>query len=116
MNNKKRLREVIKNPLGKTICIDLDNTLCDGIWWGKDEHPPVNEKMAGFIRELDDRGAFIVIWTARPLCLLTKTYKWLGANNLLYPIALRTKPPANLYIDDNCLNVDDICVNKNSNK
>ena len=94
--------------MGKIILVDLDGTLCDGTYWGGKKHPPVNDKMAKFVRSLDDKGAFIIIWTARPLILLTKTYRWLGANNLLYPIALRTKPPSDLMIDDKALNIDDL--------
>jgi hypothetical protein len=109
MKNKNRLQNVLKNPMGKIILVDLDNTLCDGTYWlGDKEHQPVNEKMANFIRSLDDKGAFIVIWTARPLKALSKTYRWLGANNLSYPIALRLKPPCDLMLDDKCLNIDDI--------
>lgn len=111
MTNKERLQDIIKNPRGKIILVDLDNTLCEGTYWmGDEKHPPVNEKMADFIRHLDDLGAFIVIWTARPLIQLTKTYRWLGANNLLYPIALRTKPPCDLMIDDKALNIDDLNI------
>jgi hypothetical protein len=113
--NKQKLIKLLKskNLVGKIICVDLDNTLCKGTYWlGDKEHPPVNEKMADYVRSLDDRGAFIIIWTARPLKALTKTYRWLGANNLQYPIALRIKPPADLYIDDKALNVDDIKFDK----
>jgi hypothetical protein len=109
MTNKSKLYKVLKNPMGKIICVDLDNCLCNGTYWlGDKKHPPVNEKMADYVRSLDDRGAFIVIWTARPLKALSKTYKWLGANNLSYPIALRLKPPADCYIDDRAINIDDI--------
>jgi predicted HAD superfamily phosphohydrolase YqeG len=109
MKNKKKLLEVLKHPLGKIILVDLDNTLCVGTYWvGDEKHPHVNEKMAEFIRSLDDKGAFIVIWTARPIVLMTKTYKWLAANNINYPLAFRLKPPCDLMIDDKCLNIDDI--------
>lgn len=110
---KKELLSLLKSKslIGKIICVDLDETLCKGsLWVGMEEHPPVNEKMAQFIRSLDDRGAFIVIWTARPICLMTKTYKWLAANNINYPLAFRLKPPCHLMIDDRCLNVDDIKI------
>jgi hypothetical protein len=109
MKNKKRLLEILKNPLGKIILVDLDNTLCLGTYWVGDKgHPPVNEKMADYIRSLDDKGAFIVIWTARPIVLMTKTYKWLAANNINYPLAFRLKPPCDCMLDDKCLNLDDI--------
>ena len=98
-----------KNLVGKIICVDLDQTLCLGTYWvGMKEHPSVNEKMADFVRSLDDRGAFIIVWTARPIVLMTKTYKWLAANNINYPLAFRLKPPADLYLDDKALNIDDI--------
>ena len=109
MKNKKRLLNVLKNPMGKIVCVDLDNTLCKGTYWlGNKKHPPVNEKIADYVRHLDDKGAFIVIWTARPLKAISRTYRWLGENNLLYPIALRIKPYADIYIDDKAWNIDDI--------
>jgi hypothetical protein len=111
MTNKSKLYKVLKHPMGKIILVDLDNTLCKGTYWlGDKKHPPVNEKMADYIRHLDDKGAFIVIWTARPLKAISSTYRWLGENNLLYPLALRIKPPADLYLDDKALNVDDIKI------
>lgn len=103
------LKKILDKPMGKIILVDLDNTLCDGTYWvGDEKHPPVNKKMQKFIWELDDKGAFIIIWTARPLKALTKTYKWLGENNLLYPIALRTKPPCDVMIDDKVINSTDL--------
>lgn len=108
MNNIQRSKDILKNPFGKIICVDLDGTLCKGTYWLGGEHPPVNEKIAKIVRWLDDQGAFIVIWTARPLKAISRTYMWLGENNLQYPIALRSKPYADLYIDDRAMNVDDV--------
>lgn len=108
MKNKKRINEILKDPMGKIICVDLDGTLCEGTFWKGMEHPPVNKKVQELVWDLDDRGGCIIIWTARPLILLSKTYKWLGSQNLHYPIALRNKPPADLYIDDKCINIDDL--------
>jgi len=107
---KKDLLKLLKsgNLMNKIILVDLDNTLCKGTYWLGGEHPPVNEKMADFIRSLDDRGAFIVIWTARPLKAISRTYRWLGENNLQYPLALRLKPPCDLMIDDKAINIDDL--------
>lgn len=108
MTKKQQALEVLKNPMNKIICVDLDNCLCDGSFWvGDKTHPPVNEKVQKMVWDLDDRGAFIVIWTARPWVLMAKTTKWLGQNNLLYPMSFRGKPYANLYIDDRAVNIDD---------
>jgi len=107
MTNKQRLQNILKNPKGKVICVDLDGTLALGTYWGK-KHPKVNEAMAKFVRNLDDGGATIIIYTARPVYQFSQTYKWLGQNNLLYPLAMRIKPPASLYLDDKALNVDDL--------
>ena len=109
MTNKKKALDVLKNPMGKIILVDLDQTLCDGTYWvGDKTHPPANKKVQELVWNLDDRGAFIVIWTARPLKAMKETYKWLGQNNLQYPLACRIKPPSDLMIDDKALNVDDV--------
>ena len=107
MTNKERLQDILKHPRGKIICVDLDGTLALGTYWGK-KHPKVNEKMAKFVRHLDDLGATIIIYTARPVYQFSQTHKWLGHNNLNYPVAMRLKVPANLYLDDKALNIDDI--------
>lgn len=108
-SKKQKALDVLKNPYGKVICIDLDQTLVDGTYWvGDKKHPPVNKKMQELVFKLDDAGATIIIWTARPLKAVKETYKWLGQNNLQYPLAVRIKPPASLYIDDKALNVDDV--------
>lgn len=100
-----------KHLVNEIICVDLDGTLCNGTYWvGSKEHPPVNQKMADFVRSLDDKGAFIVIYTARPIVQMTKTYRWLAANNLNYPLAFRLKPPATCYIDDKAINIDDLKI------
>jgi len=109
MKKKQKALDVLKNPFGKIILIDLDQTLVDGTYWvGDKTHPPVNKKMQELVWSLDDRGAFIVIWTARPLKAMKDTYKWLGQNNLQYPLACRLKPPCDLAIDDKAVNVDDV--------
>jgi len=108
MTNKEKLFEILKNPMGKTICIDLDNTICAGTYWLGQEHPLIDESFAKIVRYLDDKGAFINVWTARPLKAVSVTYKWLGENNLQYPLALRIKPPCDLMIDDKALNKDDV--------
>jgi len=108
-NKKNKALDVLKNPMGKLIYVDMDNTLCDGTYWLDDkQHPPVNEDYANLVRYLDDKGAFITIWTARPIKAFTVTYKWLGANNLMAPIAMRYKGPCDLMLDDKCLNADDV--------
>jgi len=108
--SKKQLAlDVLKNPMGKIIAVDLDGTLCDGCYWvGDKEHPPVNKEVQKMVWKLDDAGASIIMWTARPWVLMAKTTKWLGQNNLLYPISFRGKPYADVYIDDKAINIEDV--------
>lgn len=103
------LKKILSKPFGKIVLVDLDNTLCDGTYWvGDTTHPPVNEKMQKLVWELDDKGAFIIIWTARPLKAMNATYKWLGQNNLQYPLACRIKCPCDIMIDDKVINATDL--------
>lgn len=106
--NKEKLNEVLNNPKGKLIAIDLDGTICGGEFWG-DGVPTAIPSMVGFIWSLYKKGAHIIIYTARQPRYYPQTHAWLLANEVpFHGIVMNMKPGADLYIDDKALNTDDI--------
>jgi len=97
-----------KNWRGKIVAVDIDNTLCCGTLWEADQpHPRINTDLVALIKRLDRAGASVFLFTARGPWLAEATYTWMLANNLAYPLAIRLKPPANVYIDDRAWNPND---------
>lgn len=108
MNKKQELLEILKNPRGKTIAVDLDDTLCHGQFWGEGEPEPIQERI-DYIWELYKKGAIILIYTARAPKWFEATNAWLLKHGVpFHGINMMRKPGACLYIDDRALNVDDV--------
>lgn len=102
-------REVLENPEGKLICIDMDGTLCEGESWGHGYNKPYRERIAWFNENLYNKGAHIIIYTARFPEMYAKTAAWLLKYGMRYHgIAMMKKPGADCYIDDRVINVNDI--------
>lgn len=106
----KELKKILKNPKGKLICIDVDGTLTDGVYWGKGgPKPKPNKKMIELCNWLYDNLAHVIIYTARKRSMLEETEGWLILNGVQYHgVAFQRKPPADLYIDDMSINPNDI--------
>lgn len=105
---KNKLKEILKNPKGKLIAVDLDGTLSEGEFWGTDEPKPI-QPMIDFINKLYKQGAHIIIYTARNPEYFQATNWWLLKHNVCYHgIAMQRKCGADLYIDDRALNINDI--------
>lgn len=106
---KEKLIEILKNPANKLIAVDLDWTLCK--WEFRKEGDivvPLPERIE-FINTLYYKGWHIIIWTARFPKWFESTKKWLDDNWVMYHwISMHTKIGADLYIDDKCLNIEDI--------
>ena len=60
----KELFEILKNPNDKLIAVDLDGTLCEGEFWGKEDVEPIKERI-DYFNSLYMKGAHIIIYTAR---------------------------------------------------
>lgn len=108
---KNKLKEILKNPKGKLIAVDLDGTLSEGEWWGLENEPepkPI-QKVIDFVEDLYKRGGHIIIYTARNPKYFIETSAWLLKYNVYYHgIAMQRKCGADLYIDDKALNIEDI--------
>lgn len=109
---KQECLDVINNPSGKLICVDMDGTLCKGESWGHGYSEPYRDRIE-FINDLYNKGAHIIIWSSRFPEMYQKTLSWLTKYGVrFHGIALQKKSGANLYIDDKCINVEDIDFSK----
>lgn len=100
------IKDILKNPKGKLICVDLDGTLCDGRFYR--EHPLPKEEAILKVQSLHERGAFILIYTARQEKWYGETKSWLIKYQVPFiGIAMRHKPNADVYIDDKAINIED---------
>ena len=105
-----KLYDILKYPANKLIAVDLDGTLCEGEFWGEGVPEPKVERIE-YINSLYKKGAHIIIWTARFPSWFEDTQKWLQNNGVLYHgIVMREKIGADLYIDDKCININDIKI------
>ena len=90
---KQRLNAVTK----KTICIDLDGTICDenGDYAERKPLPGAAEALAVLAK-----SHIIVIHTARHFNLYHLTADWLMNHNIIFHSLVMGKPAAALYIDN----------------
>lgn len=108
---KQECLDVINNPSGKLICVDMDGTLCKGESWGHGYSEPYRDRIE-FINNLYNNGANLIIYTARFPEMYAKTAAWLTKYGVRYHgIAMGKKPGATIYIDDRALNAEDVFVN-----
>ena len=102
------LKDILKNPANKLIAVDLDGTLCEGVFWGDTEPEPIKKRIEYF-NGLYRKGAHIIIYTARQPKFFTQTMAWLIKNGVMYHgITMQQKCGADLYIDDLVININDI--------
>ena len=103
-----KLLEILKNPNDMLIAFDMDGTLCRGEFWGEGEPEPIQE-MIDIVWGLYTHGAHIIIYTARNIKYTAATYAWLDKHEVPYHgLMMNRKPGADVYIDDRCLNVEQI--------
>lgn len=90
------------------ICFDIDGVIADGTeaevysdkaGWAYDKCIPIR-KVISVIWELRNKGAYIILHTARLHSDKEKTIKWLEEHNVGYDELIMGKPYAHLYIDD----------------
>ena len=88
----------------RTICIDLDHTLCshDGDYENAEPMPGARRAVA-LLREA---GWIIVLNTARHFNHWHLTVDWLARHKFEYDQIVFGKPPARFYIDDRAIAFD----------
>src|SRR5674476_784508 len=92
-----QLREIIKHPRGKVICIDVDGTLCRGEFWRLDEEPEPIPEMIAKVQKWYFGGAHIIIYTARRPALYPQTMAWLIKHEVPFHGICMTYKPCLLY-------------------
>lgn len=107
---KEKLFSILKNPNDMLIAVDMDGTLCRGVWWGtQDAEPEPIPEMVEMMWNLYKKGAHIIIYTARQPRYYAQTHAWLIKHEVpFHGITMCMKPGADCYIDDCALNVEDV--------
>jgi hydroxymethylpyrimidine pyrophosphatase-like HAD family hydrolase len=97
----------------KKFVFDIDGTIC--------EEGPSQERMfslpkidtINFINYLYEKGHFIILYTARSWDQFKLTEHWLKTYKVNYHSLLFGKPIYDYWIDDRCLNINDLEKIKN---
>jgi len=88
----------------RTICVDLDRTLCLSCEdYSIAEPVPGAQKALGLLRKA---GWIIVLYTARHFNHWQLTVDWLSRYEFGYDQIVFGKPPARFYIDDRAISFD----------
>ena len=85
----------------RTVCIDLDATLCDSAAGYAEALPMPGAREA--LRRLRESGWLVVLYTARHFNHWQTTTEWLRAHDLPYDQIVFGKPPARYYVDDRAI-------------
>lgn len=91
------------------IAVDLDNTLCEGEFWGVGDPTPKKE-MIDKIEKLYKAGHHIIIYTARNRSFFQETEAWLIKNKVWYHALSMNKMGADLYIDDKSIKPEELVI------
>ncbi len=101
-------KEEMKN---KTYAIDLDGTLCHGNAWTPEEVAGLKPRRDAIekVNTLYSNNElnYIIIFTARKNELMSETFNWLDRHGVKYHAVSNLKMPADLYVDDKAINVED---------
>lgn len=101
--------------LGRVVGVDLDESLVAGTLWDADDAPlKINHDMVALIKEMERKGVWIFLFTARGEWLAEATLRWMHMHNIYYPLAMRMKPPADMYICDKTFNPNDYIAGRDS--
>lgn len=80
--------------------VDLDGTLCNGIWWGEGDHPEPHLGRIKMINDLYHQGHVIIIHTGRREYMRPATEAWLHQHGVKFHAMVMNKLGADVYIDD----------------
>jgi trehalose-6-phosphatase len=88
----------------RTVCIDLDDTLCthSGDYAKADPIPGAQEALT----KLRKAGWCVVVYTGRHFNQWQVTVDWLACHGFEYDQIVFGKPPARFYIDDRAIRFD----------
>lgn len=92
----------------RVVAVDMDGTLCNEMCWTPDEciQATPNVRVINKVAK-EYREGFVVVYTARKDELIPSTLEWLRRNNVRYHAISNIKIPAEIYIDDKAINVND---------
>ena len=82
----------------RTLCIDLDHTLCIAHGDYAEAEPMSGAQEA--LRRLRGAGWIVVVYTGRHFNHWQTTVEWLADRGFVYDQLVFGKPPARFYIDD----------------
>jgi len=86
----------------RTLCVDLDHTLCISTPAAYDRAEPI-PGAADALGRLRAGGWLVVIYTARHFNHWRTTVDWLARHGVGYDQLVFGKPPARYYIDDRAI-------------
>ena len=89
----------------RTVCIDLDHTLCRSTPEAYERAAPIEGAAEG-LKNLRAGGWYVVLHTARHFNHWRTTTAWLARNGFEYDQLVFGKPPARFYIDDRAIPYD----------
>ena len=99
------MTELLNNM--KTICFDLDGTICSKERIYNKQYAEPNKKLIKKINELYDLGNSIIIFTGRNSLEWRATTDWLKKNRVSYDQLIMNKPYYDEYIGDKAINIKD---------
>lgn len=88
----------------RTICLDLDHTLCLSSGEYAQAKPVAGARKA--LLRLRKAGWVIVLYTARHFNHWQVTVTWLAQHGFVYDQIVFGKPPARFYVDDRAIPFD----------
>ena len=102
------LKKRLESPDNLLVAVDMDGTLCEGVFWGEGDPAPKKE-MIDYLWTLYKKGAHLIIYTARQPRYYAVTHAWLIKNEVpFHGIAMTMKPGADVYLDDSAIHPEQI--------
>ena len=104
-------KEILKNPNDQMIAIDIDGVLTSGCECWTPESCLVatpNQKAIDYVNELYNKGAHIIIYTARKENMRQETEYWLRKHQVRKHGLTMEKQGFDLLIEDKAINISDI--------
>ena len=91
--------------MAKLYAVDCDGTLTSSMCWTPEECLEAEPRKEVIDRVNSLKGVWIIIYTARADELIPATIKWLCKYNVKYHAISNQKIPADYYIDDKNLTI-----------
>ena len=91
----------------RTICFDLDGTICSPERIYNKQYAKPNKRLIKEINELYNSGDSIIIFTNRNSLEWRATTDWLKVNKVKYHQLIMNKPYYDVYIGDKSYNIKD---------